>query len=117
MKKLIEAALPLKEINAEAIREKAGKPGHPANLHMWWGRSPKASSLAALSAALLDDEKGGQEEAFDLIAGVAKDEPDATSQMVEKIKELPNAPTVCDPFSGFGGIPIAAQELLSLIHI
>lgn len=111
MKKLIEAALPLKEINAEAIREKAGKPGHPANLHMWWGRSPKASSLAALSAALLDDEKGGQEEAFDLIAGVAKDEPDTTSQMVEKIKELPNAPTVCDPFSGFGGIPIAAQEL------
>ena len=54
MDKLIEIALPLTEINDAAIREKAGKAGHPANLHMWWGRSPLSSSLATLSAALLD---------------------------------------------------------------
>ena len=47
MRKYIETALPLTEINEAAMREKAGKPGHPANLHMWWGRSPEASSLAA----------------------------------------------------------------------
>ncbi len=54
MSKYIETALPLTEINEVAIREKAGKPGHPANLHMWWGRSPEASSLAALAAAIMD---------------------------------------------------------------
>ena len=37
MSKYIETALPLTEINEVAIREKAGNPGHPANLHMWWG--------------------------------------------------------------------------------
>ena len=40
MSKYIETALPLTEINEVAIREKAGKPGHPANLHMWWGAQP-----------------------------------------------------------------------------
>jgi len=111
MEKLIETVLPLKEINAESIREKAGKAGHPANLHMWWGRSPKASSLAALSAAILDDAEDEQEESLGLLEKVSADDLQAISEMAEKIKALPNAPTVCDPFAGFGGIPIAAQEL------
>ena len=46
--------IPLTEINDSAIREKAGKASHPANLHMWWGRSPIGSALAALVAAVLD---------------------------------------------------------------
>ena len=53
MDKYIEAALPLAELNRAAMRERAGKAGHPANLHMWWGRSRVASSLAVLAAALL----------------------------------------------------------------
>ena len=48
MGKYIETALPLAEINDAAIREKAGKRGHPANLHMWWGRSPLAVSYTHL---------------------------------------------------------------------
>lgn len=54
MNKLIETMIPLTEINDSAIREKAGKASHPANLHMWWGRSPIGSALAALVAAVLD---------------------------------------------------------------
>ena len=49
MGKYIETALPLAEINDAAIREKAGKRGHPANLHMWWGRSPGAARKHPLS--------------------------------------------------------------------
>lgn len=41
MGKYIETALPLAEINDAAIREKAGKRGYPANLHMWWGAARK----------------------------------------------------------------------------
>ena len=48
MNKIIETTLPLTELNKLAIKEKAGKIGHPANLHMWWGRSPISSSTAAL---------------------------------------------------------------------
>ena len=77
MDKYIETALPLAEINDAAIREKAGKPGHPANLHMWWGRSPVASSLAALSAAVSDFSEDTAAADMAQIAQVASDDPDA----------------------------------------
>ena len=39
-KKLIEVALPLEAINAEAAREKSIRHGHPSTLHLWWARRP-----------------------------------------------------------------------------
>ena len=78
MDSMIETALPLSQINARTLREKKLSPGHPANMHLWWGRSPVSSVRAALKAALTDAH---------------------------------NAPTVLDPFCGFGGIPLAAQSL------
>ena len=38
--KLIEVALPLAAINAEAAREKSIRHGHPSTLHLWWARRP-----------------------------------------------------------------------------
>ena len=35
-KKLIEVALPLVAINAEAAREKSIRHRHPSTLHLWW---------------------------------------------------------------------------------
>ncbi len=37
-KKLIEAALPLDEINAASVREKSIRHGHPSTLHLRWAR-------------------------------------------------------------------------------
>lgn len=111
MDKYIETALPLAEINDAAIREKAGKPGHPANLHMWWGRSPVASSLAALSAAVSDFSEDTAAADMAQIAQVASDDPDALEAFCRKWGEGAKAPTVWDPFAGFGSIPIAAQKL------
>lgn len=37
-KKLIEVALPLDAINAEAAREKSIRHGHPSTLHLYSGR-------------------------------------------------------------------------------
>ena len=71
MDKYIEAALPLAEINRAAMRERAGKAGHPANLHMWWGRSRVASSLAVLAAALLDYSEDTAAADLELIARAA----------------------------------------------
>lgn len=45
-KKLIEVALPLDDINAEAAREKSIRHGHPSTLHLWWARRPLAALVS-----------------------------------------------------------------------
>jgi hypothetical protein len=54
-KKLIEVALPLKEINAAAKREKPIRHGHPSTLHLWWAQQPLAAARAILFAKLVSD--------------------------------------------------------------
>ena len=87
MGKYIETALPLAEINDAAIREKAGKRGHPANLHMWWGRSPEASSLAALAAAIMDFLSETSERDLALIAKTASGDNEALETIRSSLRE------------------------------
>src|SRR5579885_1155952 len=54
-KKLIEVLLPLDQINAAAVPEKAIRHGHPSTLHLWWSRKPLATCRALLFASLVDD--------------------------------------------------------------
>ena len=111
MNKIIETALPLTEINDPTIREKAGKVGHPANLHMWWGRSPEASSLAALSAAVMDYSEETSSEDITLLEKVTSGDKDSLKMMRSRLKGRGALPIVWDAFAGFGGIPIAAGKL------
>jgi putative DNA methylase len=55
LKRLIEVALPLKEVSAASSREKAIRHGHISTLHIWWARRPLATCRAAVFAALLPD--------------------------------------------------------------
>ena len=57
-KKLIEVALPLDDINAEATREKSIRKGHPSTLHLWWARRPLAAARAILFSQLVNDPGG-----------------------------------------------------------
>lgn len=57
-KKLIEVALPLDDINAEAAREKSIRHGHTSTLHLWWARRPLAAARAVLFAQLVNDPGG-----------------------------------------------------------
>lgn len=111
MPKIIESALPLAEINDAAIREKAGKTGHPANLHMWWGRSPEASSLASVASAVLDYTEETVAEDAALLAVTASGDKNALEQLRSRLSKNDSLPPVWDAFAGFGGIPIAAQKL------
>jgi len=54
-KKLIEVALPLKEINEACVREKSIRHGHPSTLHLYWARRPLAAARAVLFAQLVND--------------------------------------------------------------
>ena len=55
VRKLIEVALPLDDINRAAAREKSIRHGHPSTLHLWWSRKPLAAARAVLFAQLVDD--------------------------------------------------------------
>jgi putative DNA methylase len=57
-KKLIEVALPLDDINAEAAQEKSIRQGHPSSLHLWWARRPLAAARAVLFAQMVNDPGG-----------------------------------------------------------
>jgi putative DNA methylase len=55
-KKLIEVALPLEPINAEALHRKQKAPkGWPTSFHKWWAQRPLASARAVIFAQMVDD--------------------------------------------------------------
>ncbi len=52
-KRLIEDYLPIREISAEASREKSVRKGHISTLHLWWARRPLVACRAAVYGALV----------------------------------------------------------------
>jgi len=54
-KKLIEVAMPIKEISAESMRDKSIRHGHISTLHLWWARRPLPVCRAVIFASLLPD--------------------------------------------------------------
>lgn len=54
-KKLIEVAMPIKEISAESVRDKSIRHGHISTLHLWWARRPLPVCRAVIFASLVPD--------------------------------------------------------------
>lgn len=54
-KKLIEVALPIREISVESVRDKSLRHGHISTLHLWWARRPLAAARAVVIASLVPD--------------------------------------------------------------
>src|SRR5712691_4326696 len=55
LKRLIEVALPLKEVSEHSAREKSIRHGHISTLHIWWARRPLAACRAVVFASLIPD--------------------------------------------------------------
>lgn len=129
-RKLIEVALPLATINAEAAREKSIRHGHPSTLHLWWARRPLAAARAVLWASLVDDpsahpEAFPTEEAqrlermrlFDILERLVPwDASQDQSILTEARAEITQScdgdlPKILDPFGGGGAIPLEALRL------
>lgn len=55
VKKLIEVAMPIKEISAESVRDKSIRHGHISTLHLWWARRPLPICRAVIFASLVPD--------------------------------------------------------------
>ena len=126
--KLIEVALPLAVINAEAAREKSIRHGHPSTLHLWWARRPLAAARAVIWASLVDDPSGDptltpeQQETERLrLFGILErlvvwensNNPDVLAAAKAEIDRCfpDGAPSILDPFGGGGAIPLEAQRL------
>lgn len=54
-KKLVEVAMPVKEISAESVRDKSIRHGHISTLHLWWARRPLPVCRAVVFASLVPD--------------------------------------------------------------
>ena len=126
--KLIEVALPLAVINAEAAREKSIRHGHPSTLHLWWARRPLAAARAVIWASLVDDPSGdpslsaAEQEAerqrlFRILERLVKwknsNDPDVLTEARAEIDRcFPDGPPpILDPFAGGGAIPLEAHRL------
>jgi hypothetical protein len=54
-KRLIEVAMPIKEVSAESVRDKSIRHGHISTLHLWWARRPLPVCRAVVFASLVPD--------------------------------------------------------------
>ncbi len=139
--KLIEVALPLAAINAEAAREKSIRHGHPSTLHLWWARRPLAAARAVIWASLVDDPSGYDEfvtpddeteeqkaereqkmdaerqRLFGILERLVKWENSNNADVLAEARAeidrcFPDGPPpILDPFAGGGAIPLEAQRL------
>lgn len=126
--KLIEVALPLAVINAEAAREKSIRHGHPSTMHLWWARRPLAAARAVIWSSLVDDPSGDptlsvdEQEAerqrlFRILERLVKWENSNNLEVLAEAKAeidrcFPDGPPpILDPFGGGGAIPLEAQRL------
>lgn len=135
-KKLIETSIPLDEINAQAVREKSIRKGHPSTLHLWWARRPLAAARCVIFASMVDDpsehpelfpteeeQNAERERLHDMIRKLAdwdniSDErlyADAYAEMVKYATDG-KLPEFLDPFAGGGALPLEAQRLGLVSH-
>lgn len=89
-KKLIEVAMPIKEISAESVRDKSIRNGHISTLHLWWARRPLPVCRAIVFASLVPDpldENCPQQfkEAVELLLGPNNDIPGDPYRPYEEI--------------------------------
>jgi len=132
IKKLIEVALPLGEINdASAYDKMPGIGAHPKGIHHWWARLPLPTARAILFASVVDDPSSDPR-----FADKSEEEQDKERErlfailrrlMQKKLHERPEVyaealkemerccdgklPEVLDPFAGGGSIPLEAHRM------
>ncbi len=115
---LIETLLPLRELSAEARREKAIRHGHISTLHVWWARRPLVVARAAVLGALLTESAEVDEKFIvNLCRWEVHDGDPGGRYLLEQARRLirqrfgGQPPKVLDSFAGGGSIPLEALRL------
>ncbi len=116
-RRLIEDLIPIREISAEASREKSLRQGNISSLHIWWARRPITAARAAVYGALVpapsdDKERHMYTERMKKLCKWDIHEPtleQARQDVLEANDGQP--PRVLDMFAGGGSIPLEALRL------
>jgi len=134
-KKLIEVALPLDDINAQATREKSIRKGHPSTLHLWWARRPLATARAILFAQLVNNPGGERgwykgktkeqadterEKLFNIIRDLVKRENLNNEKVLSRAREaiLDSWRETCEINKGKPGLtPIGYQIFMTSLQV
>ena len=116
-RRLIEDLIPIREISAEASREKSLRHGNISTLHLWWARRPIVAARAAVYGALVPAPADPQERDI-YMARMRKlcswDIPNGILEQARKDILDANGgqpPRVLDMFAGGGSIPLEALRL------
>ncbi len=116
-RRLIEDLIPIREISAEAAREKSLRHGNISTLHLWWARRPIVAARAAVYGALVPapaDPKKRETYMARMRKLCRWDIPDGLLEQARKdILEANGGhpPRVLDMFAGGGSIPLEALRL------
>src|SRR6266567_1846291 len=116
-RRLIEDLIPIREISAEASREKSLRHGNISTLHLWCARRPIVAARAAVYGALVPAPADPQERDI-YMARMRKlcswDIPNGILEQARKDILDANGgqpPRVLDMFAGGGSIPLEALRL------
>ena len=116
-RRLIEDLIPIREISAEASREKSLRHGNISTLHLWWARRPIVAARAAVYGALVPAPSDARERDM-YMERMRKlcswDIPNGVLEQARKDILAANgghAPRVLDMFAGGGSIPLEALRL------
>src|SRR6266702_3168501 len=116
-RRLIEDLIPIREISAEASREKSLRNGNISALHLWWARRPIVAARAAVYGALVTAPEDAHKRdiymkrmrklcSWDIPQGVLEQ---ARQDILDANSGQP--PCVLDMFAGGGSIPLEAIRL------
>jgi len=109
--RLIEVALPIREISAESVRQKSAQRGHISTLHLWWARRPLAASRAIVFASLVPDPDDHRcpEEFRRLVEKHLKTDVPPVLQKCQHKKGQIHDP---DPYRPYPGVPDTLRNRL-----
>lgn len=109
--RLIEVALPIREISAESVRDKSLRHGHISTLHLWWARRPLAASRAVVFASLVPDPDHPDcpPDFRSAVLKFLRDEVPAELKGYRRGRDLKRDP---DPYRPYEGIPDTARNRL-----
>lgn len=109
--RLIEVALPIREISAESVRDKSLRHGHISTLHLWWARRPLAASRAVVFASLVPDpdDPNCPKEFREAVLRLLKDKLPSLLKAYRTKKEWVNDG---DPYRPYDGIPDTPRNRL-----
>ena len=101
-KRLIEVAMPIREISAESGRDKSLRHGHPCTLHMWWARRPLPACRAVTFASVVPDpdDPDCPKQFRNAVARYLRDEVPGELRCYKRGSTTHNDPDPYAPYSG-----------------